>query len=135
MVLRDDGPEHSGIHAARFLRPYRIEKAKELLLSGEASRDNMCEKAGFSDGEWFRNCSREETGMGAAEYPEREQHRLGILRGTDRNAQRNVGIPYVNLNNALKKSRNINDECCFAQEKRLYWPYEMQAAQKGKAAS
>lgn len=63
-----------GVNFAKFLRSYRIEKAKEFLINGEASRDNVFEKVGFSDNKYFQKCFKEETGMGVGEYLERSNY-------------------------------------------------------------
>ncbi len=63
-----------GVNFAKFLRSYRIEKAKEFLLNGRASKDDVFEKTGFSDNKYFQKCFKEETGMCVSEYLERSNY-------------------------------------------------------------
>ena len=53
---------------ARFLRRYRIEKAQELLLEGEISKDEVLYSVGFSDPKYFNKCFKEETGVNVTEF-------------------------------------------------------------------
>ena len=53
---------------SRFLRRYRIRKAKELLESGETSAEQVAYQTGFSDVKYFYKCFKEETGVNPGEY-------------------------------------------------------------------
>lgn len=53
---------------SRFLRRYRIEKAKQLLDTGEVPRDQIPYSVGFSDPKYFYKCFKEETGVNITEY-------------------------------------------------------------------
>ena len=53
---------------SRFLRRYRIEKAKQLLDEGEVPRDEIPYSVGFSDPKYFYKCFKEETGINMTEY-------------------------------------------------------------------
>lgn len=59
-----------GVNFARFLRMYRIEKAKGFLASGKASKNDVYERVGFSDNKYFQKCFKEETGIGVSEFLE-----------------------------------------------------------------
>lgn len=53
---------------SRFLRRYRINKAKELLDAGETSAEQVAYQTGFSDVKYFYKCFKEETGVNPGEY-------------------------------------------------------------------
>lgn len=53
---------------ARFLRHYRIEKAKQLLDEGKIPREDIPYSVGFSDPKYFSKCFKEETGINVTEY-------------------------------------------------------------------
>lgn len=53
---------------SRFLRRYRIEKAKQLLDEGEVPREEIPYSVGFSDPKYFYKCFKEETGINMTEY-------------------------------------------------------------------
>lgn len=57
-----------GVTFSKFLRDYRIEVAKALLLSGEISREELPYSVGFSDTKYFNKVFRKETGMSITEY-------------------------------------------------------------------
>lgn len=53
---------------SRFLRHYRIEKAKELLDAGKESAETVASRVGFSDMKYFYKCFKDETGTCLSEY-------------------------------------------------------------------
>ncbi len=53
---------------SRFVRRYRIEKAKELVDAGEKRADVLAAAVGFSDIKYFYKCFKEETGQNLSEY-------------------------------------------------------------------
>ena len=57
-----------GENFSRFLRRYRIEKAQELLLEGNISKDEVLYSVGFSDPKYFNKCFKEETGVNVTEF-------------------------------------------------------------------
>ncbi len=57
-----------GANFARFLKEYRIEKAKELLDEGSVPTDQIPYSVGFSDPKYFYKCFKEVTGMKMTEY-------------------------------------------------------------------
>lgn len=57
-----------GENYAKFLRHYRIEKAKSLLLTDAVPKDQIPYSVGFSDPKYFYRCFKEETGVNMTEY-------------------------------------------------------------------
>lgn len=57
-----------GENFARYLRRYRIERAKELLDAGSVPADQIPYSVGFSDAKYFSKCFKEETGVNVTEY-------------------------------------------------------------------
>lgn len=53
---------------AKFLRKYRIEKAKQLLDEGKIPSDQICYSVGIADPKYFSKCFKEETGVNVTEY-------------------------------------------------------------------
>ena len=53
---------------SRFLRRYRIDKARELLDAGEDNADMIAARVGFSDIKYFYKCFKDETGKSLSEY-------------------------------------------------------------------
>ena len=53
---------------AKFVKKYRIEKAKYLLSSGRAAKDEVAYQVGFSDAKYFGKVFREVAGVSVAEY-------------------------------------------------------------------
>ena len=53
--------QNMGVNYVKFLRLYRIKKAKEFLSQGE-SKEKVAEKVGFSDYKYFCKCFKEESG-------------------------------------------------------------------------
>ncbi|MFQ7549147.1 MAG: helix-turn-helix domain-containing protein [Blautia marasmi] len=45
-----------------------MEKAQELLLEGEISKDEVLYSVGFSDPKYFNKCFKEETGVNVTEF-------------------------------------------------------------------
>lgn len=64
-----------GVNFTKFLKSYRIEKARELLASGAASKDEVFERVGFSDNKYFQKCFKEENGIGVSEFVEQSRYR------------------------------------------------------------
>ncbi|MGI6018831.1 MAG: response regulator transcription factor [Marvinbryantia sp.] len=62
-----------GANFARFLKEYRIEKAKELLDEGSTPTDQIPYSVGFSDPKYFYKCFKEVTGMKMTEYKRTRQ--------------------------------------------------------------
>ena len=65
---------------SKFLKKYRIETAKKLLLTG-VSKDEAAYSVGFSDPKYFNKVFREITGISAAEYI--KENRNGLHRSKD----------------------------------------------------
>lgn len=57
-----------GENYAKFLRRYRIEQAKILILTDTVPRDQIPYSVGFSDPKYFYRCFKEETGVNVTEY-------------------------------------------------------------------
>lgn len=57
-----------GVTFSKFLRDYRIEAAKALLLSGEIAKEEIPYSVGFSDPKYFNKVFRKELGMNITEY-------------------------------------------------------------------
>ena len=57
-----------GVNFARFLRQYRIEKAKQLLAEGTLPAEDVCYKTGFTDPKYFGKCFKEETGKSISDF-------------------------------------------------------------------
>ncbi len=57
-----------GENYAKFLRHYRIEKAKVLICTDSVPRDQIPYSVGFSDPKYFYRCFKEETGVNMTEY-------------------------------------------------------------------
>ena len=53
---------------SRFVRHYRIEKARELIAAGEQNGETLALATGFSDIKYFYKCFKEETGQNLSEY-------------------------------------------------------------------
>ncbi len=53
---------------SRFLRRYRIGKARELLDAGEENAETIAYRVGFSDMKYFYKCFKDETGKNLSEY-------------------------------------------------------------------
>lgn len=53
---------------SKFLKSYRIEKAKELMDSDSIPREQIPYSVGFSDVKYFGKCFKEETGMSVTSY-------------------------------------------------------------------
>lgn len=58
----------TGLSPKEFVRKYRMDKAVELLLSGEYNVSETAYITGFSDSGYFRFCFKEEYGMSPSEY-------------------------------------------------------------------
>lgn len=63
LFTRDVGKPFS-----RFLKNYRIEVAKKLLLEDEVPKENVPYAIGFSDGKYFNKVFKETTGESVAEF-------------------------------------------------------------------
>lgn len=57
-----------GENYAKFLRRYRIEKAKVLIATDAVPREQIPYSVGFSDPKYFYRCFKEETGVNMTEY-------------------------------------------------------------------
>ena len=57
-----------GENYAKFLRRYRIEKAKVLISTDAVPKDQIPYSVGFSDPKYFYRCFKEETGVNMTEY-------------------------------------------------------------------
>lgn len=57
-----------GENYAKFLRRYRIEKAKILISTDAVPKDQIPYSVGFSDPKYFYRCFKEETGVNMTEY-------------------------------------------------------------------
>lgn len=57
-----------GENFSRFLRKFRIEKAKKLLDEGSVPMEEIPYSVGFSDPKYFYKCFKEETGVKMTEY-------------------------------------------------------------------
>lgn len=57
-----------GDNFARFLKKYRIEQAKKLLVEGKTEKDNVGYQVGFTDSKYFCKCFKEETGESITDY-------------------------------------------------------------------
>ncbi len=57
-----------GENYAKFLRRYRIEKAKFLLSMDTIPKEQIPYSVGFSDPKYFYRCFKEETGVNMTEY-------------------------------------------------------------------
>ena len=57
-----------GENFSKFLKRYRIEKAQEILLEGNISKDEVLYHVGFSDPKYFNKCFKDETGMSVSEF-------------------------------------------------------------------
>ena len=53
---------------SRFVRTYRIDLAKKLLLSQAVPREEIPYKVGFSDSKYFNKVFREIEGISVAEF-------------------------------------------------------------------
>lgn len=62
-----------GENFSRFLRKYRIGKAKELMDSGAVAQEEIPYTVGFSDPKYFSKCFKEETGMSVTGYRRAKQ--------------------------------------------------------------
>lgn len=62
-----------GKNFARYLRNYRIERAKELLAAGSVPTDQIPYSVGFSDPKYFYKCFKEETGFKMNDYVRAKQ--------------------------------------------------------------
>lgn len=62
-----------GENFARYLRRYRIERARELLDAGSVPADQIPYSVGFSDSKYFSKCFKEETGVNITEYKRAKQ--------------------------------------------------------------
>lgn len=62
-----------GENFARFLKEYRIERAKELLDEGSVPTDQIPYSVGFSDPKYFYKCFKEVTGAKMTEYKRAKQ--------------------------------------------------------------
>lgn len=58
---------------SRFLRRYRIERAKVLLMTEAVPKDQIPYSVGFSDPKYFYKCFKEETGVNMTEYKKQNQ--------------------------------------------------------------
>lgn len=57
-----------GENYAKFLRRYRIERAKILIATDSVPKDQIPFIVGFSDPKYFYRCFKEETGVNMTEY-------------------------------------------------------------------
>lgn len=57
-----------GENYAKFLRRFRIEKAKILLSTDSVPKEQIPYSVGFSDPKYFYRCFKEETGVNMTEY-------------------------------------------------------------------
>lgn len=57
-----------GENYAKFLRRFRIEKAKILLSTDSVPKEQVPYSVGFSDPKYFYRCFKEETGVNMTEY-------------------------------------------------------------------
>ena len=57
-----------GMNFSRFVRTYRIDLAKKLLLSQAVPREEIPYKVGFSDSKYFNKVFREIEGISVAEF-------------------------------------------------------------------
>lgn len=62
-----------GKNFSKFLRKYRMEKAKILLESGTMPKEMVAFHVGFSDGKYFNKCFKEETGVSVSAYARGER--------------------------------------------------------------
>jgi two-component system response regulator YesN len=53
---------------SKFLRKYRIEKARQMIDKGELSCEQIAYSVGFSDMKYFYKCFKDEIGMNVSEY-------------------------------------------------------------------
>lgn len=53
---------------SKFLRKYRIEKARQMIDKGESSCEQIAYSVGFSDMKYFYKCFKDEIGMNVSEY-------------------------------------------------------------------
>lgn len=53
---------------SKFLRKYRIEKARQMIDKGEFSCEQIAYSVGFSDMKYFYKCFKDEIGMNVSEY-------------------------------------------------------------------
>ena len=53
---------------SKFLRKYRIDKAKQMLSRGDGSCEQIAYSVGFSDMKYFYKCFKDETGMNVSEF-------------------------------------------------------------------
>jgi two-component system response regulator YesN len=57
-----------GVTFSTYLRNYRIERACELMKSGDASTYELAQSVGFSDAKYFCRVFRQVTGQSSGEY-------------------------------------------------------------------
>lgn len=57
-----------GMNFSRFIRSYRIDMAKRLLLSDAVPREEVPYSVGFSDGKYFNKVFREIAGVSVSEF-------------------------------------------------------------------
>jgi len=62
----------TGMTFSDFLRNYRIEKARELLESGECPKSDLPGRVGFTDARYFNQVFKSVTGMTINEYLNRK---------------------------------------------------------------
>lgn len=58
----------TGVNVKDYINEYRIEKAKELLKSGECNVGNVAEKVGFDNFSYFSTIFKKMTGVSPKEY-------------------------------------------------------------------
>ena len=59
---------------AKFVKKYRIEKAKYLLSSGRATKEEVAYQVGFSDPKYFGKVFREVAEVSVSEYVRGIEH-------------------------------------------------------------
>lgn len=57
-----------GENFSKFLKNYRIEIAKKLLITGGVPKDEIPYSVGFSDAKYFNKVFREVVGMSVGDY-------------------------------------------------------------------
>ncbi|MGB7538923.1 MAG: substrate-binding domain-containing protein [Anaerolineales bacterium] len=60
--------QETGLSLIQYLARYRIQQAKQLLVSGDLSITDIAVKVGFSDGNYFSRAFRKEVGMSPLAY-------------------------------------------------------------------
>jgi ribose transport system substrate-binding protein len=60
--------ESTGVSFSRYLNEYRIEKAKQLLTSGNMKAKDVAEAVGYADGSYFYTTFKKFTGTSPSDY-------------------------------------------------------------------